>query len=109
MHSGSSIACSFKNEGGSMKLAVFMLVVFAARAGAQTPTPGVCTATPPMSNPSAGARWNGWGADLSNTRSQTAQQAGLTDAQVPTLKLKWAFGIPTRLSLALSPPSARLG
>ena len=77
-----------------MKLAVCMLVLFAARAGAQTPNPGVCTATPPMSNPSAGARWNGWGADLSNTRSQTAQQAGLTDAQVPALKLKWAFGIP---------------
>ena len=77
-----------------MKLAVFMLVLFAARAGAQTPNPGVCTATPPMSNPSASARWNGWGADLSNTRSQTAQQAGLTDAHVPTLKLKWAFGIP---------------
>ena len=47
-----------------MKLAVFMLVVFVARAGAQTPNPGVCTATPPMSNPSAGARWSGWGADL---------------------------------------------
>jgi polyvinyl alcohol dehydrogenase (cytochrome) len=77
-----------------MKLAVFMLVLFAVRAGAQTPNPGVCTATPPMSNPSAGASWNGWGADVSNTRSQTAQQAGLTDAQVPTLKLKWAFGIP---------------
>ena len=77
-----------------MKLAVFMLVLFAARAGAQTPNPGVCTATPVMSNPSAGASWNGWGADVSNTRSQTARQAGLTDARVSTLKLKWAFGIP---------------
>jgi polyvinyl alcohol dehydrogenase (cytochrome) len=38
-----------------------------------------------------GAQWNGWGADLSNTRYQPA---GLTAAQVPGLKLKWAFAFP---------------
>ncbi len=31
---------------------------------------------------------------MTNTRSQPAPQAGLTAAQVPNLKLKWAFGIP---------------
>ncbi len=40
-----------------------------------------------------GAGWNGWGADISNARSQTAQAAQLTAAQVPHLKLKWAFGL----------------
>lgn len=41
----------------------------------------------------SGPAWNGWGGDLSNSRSQTAQAAQLTAAQVPGLKLKWAFGL----------------
>ena len=36
--------------------------------------------------------WNGWSPALTNTRYQPADQAGLTIAQVPRLKLKWAFG-----------------
>src|SRR5581483_2041893 len=39
-------------------------------------------------------QWNGWGADLANTRVQSAQHAGLTAEQVPNLKVKWAFGYP---------------
>lgn len=39
-----------------------------------------------------GAIWNGWGADARNTRFQV--EPGLTAAQVPGLKLKWAFGFP---------------
>jgi len=42
----------------------------------------------------AGPRWNGWGVDLENSRFQPAEQASLTPAQVPNLKLKWAFGFP---------------
>ena len=83
-----------QNEGVSMKLAVFISSCSRRGPAPKRQIPAFVPATPPMSNPSAGARWNGWGADLSNTRSQTAQQAGLTDAQVPALKLKWAFGIP---------------
>ena len=41
-----------------------------------------------------GASWNGWGGDLRNTRSQSAEGAGLAAGDVPRLKLKWAFGIP---------------
>ena len=44
--------------------------------------------------PLKGPHWNGWGADLANSRFQTAEMAGLTQAQVPRLKLKWAFGYP---------------
>jgi polyvinyl alcohol dehydrogenase (cytochrome) len=40
------------------------------------------------------AMWNGWGVDNFNTRFQPAAAAGLTAAQVPALKLKWAFGFP---------------
>lgn len=44
---------------------------------------------------SAGPAWNGWGgANTSNTRFQDARSAGLTAADVPKLKLKWAFGFP---------------
>ena len=38
--------------------------------------------------------WNGWGIDLTNSRFQNAKAAGLTAADVPKLKLKWAFGYP---------------
>jgi polyvinyl alcohol dehydrogenase (cytochrome) len=53
-----------------------------------------CAANPPLGDPSSGAYWNGWSNDLINSRSQTAQSAGLTADQVPRLKLKWAFGVP---------------
>ena len=46
------------------------------------------------SAPLAGSSWNGWGADARNTRYQSATGAGLTAADVPKLKLKWAFGVP---------------
>jgi polyvinyl alcohol dehydrogenase (cytochrome) len=56
--------------------------------------PNRCTANPPMRDPASGPGWNGWSADLANTRFQAAAGAGLTAADVPRLKLKWAFGIP---------------
>src|SRR5690348_14745082 len=42
----------------------------------------------------SGPEWNGWGVDLDNSRFQPTDQAGLTAAQIPKLKLKWAFGFP---------------
>jgi polyvinyl alcohol dehydrogenase (cytochrome) len=41
-----------------------------------------------------GPHWTGWGANLSNTRFQPASDAKLTAADVPRLKLKWAFPLP---------------
>ena len=38
--------------------------------------------------------WNGFGQNASNTRFQSAPGAGLSAADVPKLKLKWAFGLP---------------
>jgi polyvinyl alcohol dehydrogenase (cytochrome) len=38
--------------------------------------------------------WSGWGADLHNSRSQSARSANLMPDQVRKLKLKWAFGFP---------------
>jgi polyvinyl alcohol dehydrogenase (cytochrome) len=57
--------------------------------------PNKCAQNPAMTEPSASASWNGWGNDNSNTRFQPAAQARLTAADVPKLKLKWAFGFPT--------------
>ena len=37
-------------------------------------------------------KWNGFGVDATNSRFQ--KNAGLTAADVPNLKLKWAFGFP---------------
>ncbi len=56
---------------------------------APTPETNPCAAgAAPVGD--AGPGWNGWGHDLSNTRFQN--EPGLTAAQVPRLKLKWAFG-----------------
>ena len=40
-----------------------------------------------------GARWNGWGPGVTNSRFQEARSAGLTASNVPKLKLRWAFNL----------------
>jgi polyvinyl alcohol dehydrogenase (cytochrome) len=67
-------------------------------AGDAKPMPNHCASNPPMADPAPEAGWNGWGAGPGNTRFQTAKAAGLTAANVPHLKLKWAFGFPMGLS-----------
>jgi polyvinyl alcohol dehydrogenase (cytochrome) len=42
----------------------------------------------------AAPAWNGFGQNASNARFQAAAGAGLSAADVPRLKLKWAFGLP---------------
>jgi len=61
-----------------------------------TPSPqSMCAASAGgFANPLAGPSWNGWGVNASNTRYQDGAAAGFTAAQVPRLKLKWAFGFP---------------
>jgi polyvinyl alcohol dehydrogenase (cytochrome) len=70
--------------------------------------PNACPSNPPMSDPYAGAFWSGWGADIENTRYQRTEAAGITKADVPKLKLKWAFGFPLGIS-AYSPPAIASG
>jgi polyvinyl alcohol dehydrogenase (cytochrome) len=50
--------------------------------------------------------WNGWGVSLSNSRFQEASAAGLTAAEVPRLKLKWAFGFQGDSSASAQPTIA---
>src|SRR2546430_3080315 len=56
-----------------------------------------------LPQPLDGPRWNGWGADLSNSRFQPAGMAGLTRDQVPSLRLKWAFGFLGRPAAVAQP------
>jgi len=49
-----------------------------------------CPANDPLVDPFAGQDWNGWSASNGNRRFSD----GLRTADVPQLKLKWAFGFP---------------
>jgi polyvinyl alcohol dehydrogenase (cytochrome) len=53
----------------------------------------LCTAAAPLAD-DVPQRWNGWGADIRNTRFQSAEAGGITAAEVPRLRLKWAYGLP---------------
>ncbi len=68
--------------------------------------PNACPSNPPLSDPYAGAFWSGWSADIQNTRYQRTEAAGITKADVPKLKLKWAFGFPLGISAYNTPAIA---
>jgi len=85
---------------------LIIFVLFATSAFAQAPEAGKCGTNPQLTNPSAGTRWNGWGVNVSNTRFQPADQARLSAADVPKLKLKWAFGIPNVMQARSQPAIA---
>lgn len=64
------------------------------------PMAGQCSAAPkPITI--AATDWNGWGQNLSNSRYQP--NPGLAAADVPKLKLKWAFGFPGDTSVQSQP------
>jgi polyvinyl alcohol dehydrogenase (cytochrome) len=65
---------------------------------------GQCTTPAPFGIRDGDRAWNGWGADLRNSRSQSSDAAGIGAADLPRLKLKWAFGFPNDLH-AYSQPS----
>jgi polyvinyl alcohol dehydrogenase (cytochrome) len=66
----------------------------AGPAGAASAMPNRCTASSGITGVDAASAWNGWGRDLANTRFQPAAGAGLPAADVPKLRLAWAFGFP---------------
>ena len=61
---------------------------------------GICSAAKPFRMEGTG--WNGWGTDSANTRYQA--NPGLSAADIPKLKLKWAFGFP-ETSMAFAQPT----
>jgi polyvinyl alcohol dehydrogenase (cytochrome) len=52
----------------------------------------LCEKQVPMGDPKTTPGWSGWGNGLENTRFQDQARGGLTAADLPHLKLKWAFG-----------------
>jgi polyvinyl alcohol dehydrogenase (cytochrome) len=88
------------SEIAKIRLAEFMSSrpMGSAKAGDAAAMRNKCSANPPLADPAKGPSWNGWGNDLSNTRFQPAAAARLTAAQVPKLRLKWAFGYPAGVS-----------
>jgi polyvinyl alcohol dehydrogenase (cytochrome) len=76
-------------------------------AAAPVATSGRCTAKPTA--PTAAdiaSGWTGWSPDHSNARFVSQQRGGLTAAQVPQLKLKWALGFPGVTSARAQPAIA---
>ncbi len=55
-----------------------------------------------------GAQWTGWSPDVTNTHFQSTAQAGLSLADIPKLKLRWAFGFPSA-TMAFAPPTVSGG
>ena len=71
------------------------------------PNIGRCAGTPAKFDASRPA-WNGWSPTPENWHFQPTAQAGLTAAQIPNLKLKWAFGYPD-IAVAWNQPTVVSG
>src|SRR5256886_3678920 len=114
------LRCSDTRQGhGPMRRRDFIALIagiaaLPLAAHAQRPVPAIVRSAPTdiskcAQNPGGfpqrrdGPRWNGWGADLSNSRFQPAGMAGLTRDQVPLLRLKWAFGFLGRPAAVAQP------
>ena len=73
---------------------VMSLLVYIAPAGDPIPKPAFeksCSGNTGL-KPGASA-WGGWSPSVTNSRYQDAKAAGLAAADVPRLKLKWAFNL----------------
>jgi polyvinyl alcohol dehydrogenase (cytochrome) len=69
---------------------------------------GRCTSPVPLSGAVTAPGWSGWSPATTNTRFQSAERAGLAAADLPRLRLKWAFGFPDA-SVAWAHPTLAAG
>jgi polyvinyl alcohol dehydrogenase (cytochrome) len=58
------------------------------------PAAAMCRTRNASFEPASGPRWAAWGGTSANTRFQDGQDARLSAADVPRLRLKWAFAFP---------------
>jgi polyvinyl alcohol dehydrogenase (cytochrome) len=77
-----------------------------AQALSTTPSPQAMCKAGGEFNPLTGPRWSAWGVNTSNTRFQDQAMAGMAAADVPRLRVKWAFGFPGELSVDSQPTVA---
>ena len=77
---------------------------FAAEASLPIAPSAFCqTTAPATAAPLDGPTWNGWGLGLVNARFQPRRHAGLSAADLPRLRLTWAFGLPGATSAGTQP------
>ena len=69
---------------------------------------GRCTARTSLQDFAKTPHWTGWSPSTTNSRFQSAEQAGIAASDLPRLKLKWAFGFPDA-SVAWSHPTVAAG
>ena len=83
---------------------------FLGTPGGDAPLPpsAFCSESVPPLSTRPSATWMGWSPTFANTRFQLTKDAGLVAAQVPNLKLKWAFGFPGDIT-AFAAPTVRNG
>ena len=109
MESGAMIAMASRLSVGERRaVAEFITGKSLGRASATVLSPqAMCAEAHSASNDLlSGPQWSGWGANLANTRAQNAATAGFTAAEVPRLKLQWAFGFPGDVSASSQPTIA---
>ena len=75
----------------------------AAYGSTKTEKPNLCKESPPVAQFATAPSWNGWGNGLVNPRFQASAAGGLTAADLPKLKLKWAFGYTNTATLRAEP------
>ena len=67
---------------------------------------GRCDAPAPLRVGAGNPEWRGWSVTTANARAQSAEQGGLSAADVPKLALKWSFGFPDATSAWSQPTVA---
>jgi polyvinyl alcohol dehydrogenase (cytochrome) len=75
----------------------------AAYGAVSSEKPNACKRPAPGADFQPAPGWNGWGNGLANTRFQPRAGGGLTAADLPKLKLKWAFGYTNTVALRAQP------
>jgi polyvinyl alcohol dehydrogenase (cytochrome) len=75
----------------------------AAYGSVKTEKPNLCKSPATAALMPAAPAWNGWGGGLANPRFQPEASGGLTAADLPKLKLKWAFGYTNTVTLRAQP------
>src|ERR1700733_3977085 len=94
---------------GNQRVAVSLYLSSPGAKPAPPPASAYCTGEAgPLANLDQAPRWAGWSPQAENTRFQDAAAAGIAAADIPRLKLKWAFGLGDG-SAARSQPSVAGG
>ena len=107
MESGPMLSMAAGRTGVERRaIAEFVTGKSFAQALGTTPSPQTMCKAGGEFNPLTGPRWGAWGVNTSNTRYQDAAMAGLTAADVPRLRVKWAFAFPGELSVDSQPTVA---